>query len=60
MDWKYQYCSDGNTSHINLQIQRDPSKIPAPIFLQMGKLILKIHVEMQRTQISQIILDDEV
>lgn len=60
MDWKYWYCSNGNTSYINLQIQCDPSQNSSSHFFADGQADPKIRVEMQRTQISQIILDDEV
>lgn len=53
-----QYCWDGNTPQLDLEIEYNPIRIPADFFVDTDKLTLKLR-ETQGSQNSQNNLEKE-
>ena len=60
-DWNTQYCQDGNTPQIDLQIKCNPHQDSNCLFFfsRNRQVDPKIHMEMQETQNSQNNLEKE-
>ena len=53
LDWKNQYCKNGQTTHSNLQIHCNPDQITHDIFHRTRTNNPNIYVEPQKTQNCQ-------
>ena len=59
LDWNNQYCENDCTTQSNLKIKCNPYQITSGIFHRTGTKNFTIHMETQKTPISQSSLEKE-